>query len=393
MPRENKWGVPGLSARKGRGGVLYFRYRAANGEYVPLGTDEAVAKDLAMHFNLALQPENKKKALIEGSQAAVSRLLSSDKATVQEAIEIYKPIKLSTINGGPDTPYGVEVARRLKNLGEWFSGMPIRQVSLLVANEVFDVRCDSGETYKQYRIVAKELWGWMVGKALAESNPFETMVHHKLARVNKKKIRKRWELSQVNEVYRLCPEWLQVAMDLIMLTGLRESDISNLEFSHAVDGYLLAVPEKGKTETGVTYGLKMKMGVSLEAVIDRARKLSPDSPYIVHKHNDMHRNAKPAKGRKHWAQVLPQQMSRKLGKIRDLSGLFEGYGEGEEPTLHELRSLASDLYLDNNAGNLERVQKILAHKTKRQTEEYVEGYDVVWHDVDLDLDLVSALGR
>ncbi len=90
--------------------------------------------------------------------------------------------------------------------------------------------------------------------------------------------RERLELAQYGPIRASAdpmPPWFGLAMDLALVSGQRREDLTQMRFSHAVDGRLLV--EQGKTGAMISLPLDLELkivGLRLGAVIDRCRLAS-----------------------------------------------------------------------------------------------------------------------
>lgn len=169
--------------------------------------------------------------------------------------------------------------------------------------------------------------------------------------------------------YHDTPEYLRVAMMLMMQMTTRPIDVVNLKFSQYRDGVLWTKIRK----TGKIQGLKLRP--QAKAVIDRARSSGIVSPYIVHalpgrhvakEHRSAHKD--------HPTQLTTDQISRTFSEIRDALGIGQGK-PGTPPTLYEVRSLSARKYKANGEKQ-SNVQALLAHTDEDMTELYLDERDL-----------------
>ncbi len=83
------------------------------------------------------------------------------------------------------------------------------------------------------------------------------------------RIRARLTLETYKVVRAKAPHWLQLAMDISLMTLLRREYVVTLRFSDYRDGHLWVVPSK----TGTTKGARVKIVVNAEvaALLSKAR--------------------------------------------------------------------------------------------------------------------------
>lgn len=90
--------------------------------------------------------------------------------------------------------------------------------------------------------------------------------------------RERLELAQYGPIRGAAdtmPPWFGLAMDLALVSGQRREDLTQMRFSHVVDGRLLV--EQGKTGAMISLPLDLELkilGLRLGTVIDRCRMVS-----------------------------------------------------------------------------------------------------------------------
>lgn len=107
------------------------------------------------------------------------------------------------------------------------------------------------------------------------------------------------------------------------------------------------------------------------------------SPFLIHR---LPGKARPsdqrAAERVHHTQVLPDQLTRYFGEVRDAVGI-----EGENlPSFHEIRSLGGAL-LQEAGWPVEKIQALMGHAAEAMTKHYLDGHDTPWVDVRTGLSL------
>lgn len=186
--------------------------------------------------------------------------------------------------------------------------------------------------------------------------------HHKITR-------ERLILSEFNQIYDATPErirYMKAAMLLALITGQRETDISNMQFSDIRDDFLYVTQSKGGMRLAFPLSLRCdQLGMSLRDVIVLCRD-NIVSPYLVH-------YTKTTSQAKRGGKVSPNTISTSFKKIRDMSGVE--CQEGKTPvTFHEIRSLSERLYKEQGLDP----KQILGHKSQRQTDRYDDIRDKDW---------------
>ena len=164
------------------------------------------------------------------------------------------------------------------------------------------------------------------------------------------------------------PAWMRAAMDLALRSLQRREDLSVMRWPDATG--VLRVQQL-KTQARV----EIEPWPELTSAITACRD-SVHCPFIIHR---LPGKARPqqmrAEDRQHFAQVLPEQLSREFAEARDTSKFYAG--NATPPTFHEIRSLGADLY--RKAGWPEgMIQALLGHANVQQTRAYLDGHDAPW---------------
>ncbi|EMH4072846.1 phage integrase Arm DNA-binding domain-containing protein [Serratia marcescens] len=173
--------------------------------------------------------------------------------------------------------------------------------------------------------------------------------------------RERLELKQygpIRDAAETMPPWFCLAMDLALVSGQRREDLTQMRFSHIVDGRLQV--EQGKTGALLSLPLDLElkcMGLRLGTVIDRCRLISTTDFMIS---AGIRKNSQDGS-------IHPDGLTKKFVAARKASGL--GFQESP-PTFHEIRSLSGRLYEKQNDKAF--AQKLLGHTTEMMTLKYLK---------------------
>jgi integrase len=149
--------------------------------------------------------------------------------------------------------------------------------------------------------------------------------------------RKRMSLEIFKATFAKAPEvavWLQNAMLLALVSGQDLSTVGRWERSAQENGY--AVLTRGKTGVRIAIPLTIRLnviGLSLSEVIAQCRNTGVVSKYLIH---HVRGNVSAHKG----APIKLKTISNKFLEARRLAG----YKDENDPTWHEIRSLAKRLY-------------------------------------------------
>lgn len=239
-----------------------------------------------------------------------------------------------------------------------------------------------------------QVFKYAMAKGLRSDNPAE----HTLKEVVVKQ-RQRLKLEEFKAIYRMSPGWLQLAMELSLMTLQRVNEIAKMKFSDIKTEevanvgpveFLYVVQQKTEKH-GVAAHLKIEVTQELKALIQRCRD-DIASPYLIHRRPDKmprHEKRVSMKTKTHYTQVTSEYISHQFSYYRDKVGEFDHLPKAQRPTYHEIRSLGIVL-LENQGID---AQALAGHTSRKMTEYYKKGHDQVqWRtvglvDIKLKLDL------
>ncbi|WP_223621217.1 tyrosine-type recombinase/integrase [Lysobacter sp. ESA13C] len=326
-----------------------------------MGKDKAKAFAAARKLNALL---------VQGADLA-ARVLDPGK-TVADAIVVFKTDDMPARNWAPKTAENYNsVINRIKN---GFGDRDLATLTVQDCASFIRTVTESTRSRQQFRLVL----GWIltcgVEEGWLENNP--ALVTR---RYDHKRQRQRLTYELYTKVWNVAPAWLQVAMDLSLLTLLRREDVSYAKFAEYRDGFLWIVPGKTEGSTGVR--LKIRLGKSGDELVARARD-NVLSPFIVHKLPERTTaKQKRAEGREHHTQLMPDQITRGFQEARDMVGVKGKHA----PSFHEIRSLGAALLRQQRGWSEEQVQALLAHSDVDMTRVYLEDHEQPWTEVDVGL--------
>ncbi|MCE6966197.1 phage integrase Arm DNA-binding domain-containing protein [Enterobacter sp. MW07] len=359
-PRKHNVSIPGLSCYlDSRTKKVYWRYKhPVTGKFHGLGTDESVAKEIAVEANSRLA-EQKMRHLIQtkneinkrlGGAATISEFLVRYKKMQEERLERGE-IKLNTYKqkGSP-----------LKVLEEFYGQRKMDEITVKDVVSILDDYKERGHNRmgQIFRKVAIDVFteAQQVGEVPAGFNPAlaSKKPHVKITR-------QRLTLEEWMLIFNAAEKdnyFLQRGMQLAILTGQRLSDICNMKFSDIMEGCLCI--EQSKTGFKLAIPLELRcnaLGISLGEVISACRD-KVLSPYLLHHHH--------AKGKaKRGGMVKPATLTVAFSKARD-SVAYEWDKNGSAPSFHEQRSLSERLYREQGIDT----QVLLGHSSVIMTNKY-----------------------
>ena len=221
------------------------------------------------------------------------------------------------------------------------------------------------------------------------------------------KYRRRLTLEQFVKIKQLAQAdgclWLVNAMDLSLMTGMRKSDVINLQWDkHFVDNKIRIAFQKSVAQLGETRAVHIRINLKehegVREVINRAMQTrnstikrinTVQNRKKVKKREDLAafhviHNADNymtlAGGRTHYSQITKDQLSRKFAYYRDQLPELAELDDKAKPTFHEIRALY--VHINKKRGvDIETIQKNVGHQTSKMTEGYASGHETQWEEL------------
>ncbi|HAX3783164.1 TPA: tyrosine-type recombinase/integrase [Escherichia coli] len=371
-PRKNNVSVPNLYPLYSRKvNKVYWRYKhPVTGKFHSLGTNEAEAIAIATEANTRLAEQRTRQILAISDRIATSKgkaittstwldryqaiqddRLKSGDIRLNTYKQKAKPVSLLRERAGMKLISSVDVRDIAQLLDEYIAaGQPrMAQVVRSVLIDVFKEAQHYGEVPPGYN------------PALATKQPKRKITRQRLSLEEWQKI---FDIADANHRY------MGNAMLLALVTGQRLGDISKMKFNDIWEDHLHVIQEKTGSKIAIPLSLRLNaINWSLRDVVARCRDYAV-SPYLVH---FFRATSQAERG----AQVKSNTLTMNFSKARDLAGI--DWGEGSPATFHEQRSLSERLYKEQGLDT----QKLLGHKTQRQTDRYHDDRGKGWNKIAL----------
>lgn len=366
-PRKNQVKVPNLYPLYSRKvNKVYWRYKhPVTGKFHALGDNEQEAIAIATEANARIAEQRTRQILAVGDRIATSkgkaitantwldrycsiqdeRLKSGDirpNTHKQKA----KPIALLRARVGMKTISAVDVRDIAQILDEYIADGQARMAQVIrsVLIDVFKEAQHAGEVPPGYN------------PALATKQP------------RRKITRQRLNLEEWKKIFAIAGahhRYLGNAMLLAIVTGQRLGDISKMKFSDIWDDHLHVIQEKTGSKIAIPLSLRCNaIDWCLRDVVARCRDYAV-SPYMVH---FFRATSQAERG----AQVKSNTITMNFSKARNKAEI--DWGDGTPATFHEQRSLSERLYKEQGINT----QKLLGHKTQKQTDGYHDDRGKDW---------------
>jgi len=348
--RRRKEGSTLLEPNLYKNGV-YYRYK-----HPVAGTWHQIGKD-AFEANIAARELNE--ALCK-NRDFYKEVLGLDKYTFTAVIDRYQKEYLEQKGLKPGT---LALSKyRLNRFKADLGAIPVCDLTVESLSTYLDTNFNK-DPYIKHRGSLIDIFKWAITKGIAETNPASKT----LAKSAGKKERQPLSLPDFILIREHAAPWLQIAMDLALVSLQRRGDLCKLKYDDIHDGRMFIVQEKTE-QHGVRARLSIEYGAQLEQLVARSREDKIVTPYIIHERPT--RIVK-SKNKSHWCQVLPDRLSKQLAKARDQVQKFSNMPAAERPTFHEIRALGGFMYLEQGYSK-EYVNLLMGHTTMAMTDHYTD---------------------
>lgn len=359
-----------------RNGVPYFRYRRPDTRtWHTMGSIKPEAVAAARQLN----------GLLSRERDLIGSVLGTADQTMSHLIDRYRKEHLADKELAASTLQNINY--RLNRFDADMNRELIESRDVKTISEYLDSSF-TRDSYVKHRNTLVELFRFAQTKGLYpadQENPAEVT----FARSDVKKKRKRMTPAQFAAIHAISPSWMQIAMELALITLQGRYEVIGLKFSQfdQKTGTIRVIRQKVEKHEHAYLEIESSR---LAGIISRARRSGIASPYIVHR-EPVRRNT--AQDREHWSQLTANHFSSEFRRLRDLTGIFDTVERRERPTFHEIRALGSWLYKQQGYDNESYIQPLMAHADQKMTEHYQKGHEQQWVKVRADLDVSDILGH
>lgn len=321
--------------------------------------DEAAARRAATALNEWLQTERALAALQNG------------KPTINSLVAKWIEDKVPLMPWSPGTRQNhLAKARRIaKELGR----RTIEYTDCMFIEDWIASRAPKADTFNDWRYVFVMLWSFAVSRKLAEVNEAAKIEERSTSKKIEANLKERQslDLDGFKKIHEKAEPWLQLAMELSLVTLQGRSEICNMQHSQFRDGHLYIIRDKTSGDSDMAF-IRIELTEQLLDFQSRARLLDGTvSPYLIHRRptGPIRRNWLEAKP--HWTYVTGDYLTKAFAETRDQLERFSALPPRKRPTFHEVRGLGSRIYLD--AGMAKKaIQALMTHTNQKVTEIYLE---------------------
>lgn len=333
---------------------IYYRYRhPQTGEYHQMGTDKKLAIQAARKLNAQLMPSNDLvRSVLGDTRFSWAQLVGRFKTERQE-------------REGKKARTTSEENYRLQHVVDGIGHVALEDTTQRLLSEWLDKNYVNN-AYNKHRGTLIKLMDFGIAKGMFTDGQ-QNLAAATLPEREAPKVRKVLTIEQYRAIYAKAEPWLQVAMDLALVTTQRRGDLIKMKFTDIRDGFLYVVQNKTEKH-GERAHLRIAVGDTLASIISRSRALPPLSPFIIHRVPDRRIRFE---GQEHHSQLRDQTLTKAFGRARDLCEEFQGMPMAERPTFHEIRGLGGAQYLAQGHSK-EYVNLLMGHTTMKMTEGYTD---------------------
>ena len=341
-----------------------YRYRnPETGKRAWLGSDRDKAIAVATAANRVLAARRQERLTAAGGVVTIGRVISG----YRENVVPRKPWSTGT---------RANWEFRLNVLERDMGARAIATTDRVFLADWLDGRATTGDAHSKWRTVLVDVWRYAIARRWVDFNEAEAVMQRSTSKILAENHRQRDRLT-IAEFWEIhghpqAPLFLQIAMELSLVTLQARNEVCNVLRSDIRDGWLFIIRKKvaGESEAGF---IRIRMTPHLESIVARATSDNLHSPYIVH-YRPQSRRRKHMDAKPHWTFVEPGYLSRAFQEIRDLTAIGQRPA-AKRPTFHECRSLGARLY--RSGGYSEKyIQGLMAHADIKTTDIYLEGREL-----------------
>lgn len=349
-----------------KNGVTYYQYRhPGTGQFHSMGTNKLEANAAARQLNSILIAERN----------LVAEVMGTAHKDMSHLIDRYRKELLPTKSLAASTEKTVEY--RLNRLESDLGKKLVEDIDVQTVAEYLDDNFQR-DAYIKHRAMLIELFRFAINKGLCPlemGNPAEVTY----AKSEYEKARRRMTLEQFWDIHAAAPKWMQLAMEIALITLQGRAEVINMKLSDYQDKVLKVIRQKSSKHE---HSHLMIHCPQLEDIIARARQSGIASPYIIHRRPE---RKVEAQGRDHWTKLTPNNFTAVFREVRDQCGSMNNIPRKNRPTFHEIRALGSWLYKKQGFDNKTYIQPLMAHADQKMTEHYQQGHEERWITVAAEL--------
>ena len=237
-------------------------------------------------------------------------------------------------------------------------------------------RCTTFDCRSKHRSRLVDLYKFAISRGLTDANEADAVYQGsgsiKLAA--NRKVRKRLTSEQFQLIHAKAPPFLQIAMELSLVTLQARRECVDALHSNVRNGELFVVRKKTAGDSDMAF-IRIPMTDQIEQILSKSRKSGIASPHIVHMRPQSMR-PQHLQNKAHWSSVTPDYLSKAFAKARTAAGVGADLAARQRPSFHEIRSLGGRTYRELGYSK-EYIQALMTHSDEKVTEIYLNNPDEI----------------
>lgn len=323
-------------------------------------------------------------------------LLDAGKPTIAMLVDRWKAERMPLQPWDDSTRETAE--DRLNRIKREIGERLIEETDCVFLNEWLSKTATRADPFNKWRYILILLWRFAVSEKWAQSNEAEKVEMRSTSRkiASNRKRRRQLDVEGFQAIHEKAPPWLQLAMELSLVTLLARREVCNMEHTHFRGGWIYVIRDKVAADSNMAF-IKIRITPELEALRARAMKLDNYvSPFLVHRKPDRMQK-RWVEGKKHWTYVNESYLTKAFAHARDQVSRFADMPERERPTFHEIRGLGARLQQLRGRSKQE-IRMLMTHSDEKTTQIYLElGPDAItdehFHPVSAPFTVTELLGQ
>lgn len=298
--------------------------------------------------------------------------LQNGKPTIAGLVTKWLEDKVPLMPWAPGTRanYLAKANRISKELGR----RTIEYTDCMFIEDWIAARAPKADAFNDWRYVFVMLWSFAVSRKLADVNEAAKIEERSTSKKIAANLKERepLDLKGFKEIHEQADTWLQLAMELSLVTLQGRSEICNMQHSQFRDGGLYVIRAKTSGDSDMAF-IRIELTEQLLEFQSRSRLLdSTVSPYLIHRRptGPIRRTWLDAKP--HWTYVTGDYLTKAFGEARDKVDRYAKMPSRSRPSFHEVRGLGSRIYLERGMSKA-AISALMTHTDEKVTEIYLEG--------------------
>jgi enterobacteria phage integrase len=304
-------------------------------------------------------------------------------ATFRPVIDLW--IKEELPNKPWSPGYKVNQLTKMRRIQRELGDMPIRDADSRLIKTYLLSFCAKGELFNKWLRVFGILCAFALETKQAQVtlNEAANVVprsESKKIEVNRK-TRTALDVDGFNAIHALAPPWLQLAMEISLLTLMARSEVLALRHDHFRNARVYVIRKKVAADSDMGF-ISISLTPEFESLRSRALRLdSVFSPYLIHRQPTSRKRLRESQNTEEWARISGDYLTKAFQEARDATGLYETLKAEQRPTFHEIRGMGSRIAKALGAPQAD-ITGLMQHSNPRTTQIFLQGGEKLLTDAD-----------